>query len=125
MSLLTGAIVPANVAMTGEVLSLFSCISNKLGGANDSLKSSYPHNRDSDFQMTLRGRVTPVGGIKEKVSISNIVYHHIIHVLIIKHHGTVSFKYYMYHVMYIYIGPRRSPRKYHQSDPTLRKQEGR
>lgn len=41
VSLLTGALVPSNIAMTGEI--------------------------------TLRGHVTPVGGIKEKVSVHRVV----------------------------------------------------
>lgn len=54
VSLLTGACVPCNVAMTGEVnYSLIPCyvfVSHRW-----------------DFQVTLRGRVGAVGGIKEKV----------------------------------------------------------
>lgn len=55
MSLLTGACVPSNVAMTGEVRPISKPICLR------SLAEPPSH------QITLRGRVGAVGGIKEKV----------------------------------------------------------
>lgn len=52
VSLLTGACVPKDIAMTGEVSDLFFSSLYKVS---------------IDLQVTLRGRITPVGGIKEKV----------------------------------------------------------
>jgi ATP-dependent Lon protease len=56
VSLLTGACVPTHVAMTGEVSS-----------ASLSLSLSFHALTPRRTKITLRGRITAVGGIKEKV----------------------------------------------------------
>jgi ATP-dependent Lon protease len=55
VSLMTGACVGRDVGMTGEVSGFLFCGLCVVSGA------------DAGVQITLRGRVTPVGSIKEKV----------------------------------------------------------